>query len=227
MKFFAENQKVEKELEWVMKKVRLHMNGATTGQMEQGGVHYRINYGVGIPHLKELAGQLPVSYELAERLWFLEIRETMLLAALRVPAEDMTAARCKEWAVKIVNTDLIERTALFLWARLPIVDKLLPEWLKGNNHYLKATAYYTIGRLMQRGSSTHYNSAELIASLDKENALVVYKGLSFALRMNMRQQKGDVAVIKNFAEELRKDNDHHKQLIAQELISELAMLDDL
>ena len=78
MKLFIENQKVEKEMDWVLNQVRLHMNGATSAQMKEGGIKYRLNYGVGIPHLKQLASRIPVSYDLAERLWFLEVRETMI-----------------------------------------------------------------------------------------------------------------------------------------------------
>lgn len=227
MKFFIENQKIERELEWVISLVKLHMNGATTAQMENGGIHYRLNYGVGIPHLKQLSKRIPNSYELAERMWFQEIRETMILATIVVPADEMTAERCHEWAEKITNKDIVERSSMFLWWRLPVINDLLPLWFKSPNQFLKATGMFTFGRMIQNNQRIMtYDSSSLINLLNDKDELLVLKALSFAIRMNIRHQYADETSVRKFIEKLNASNDVNQHMIAEELISELEMLKD-
>ncbi|MCG8581979.1 MAG: DNA alkylation repair protein [Bacteroidales bacterium] len=222
MRFFIENQKVKKEIEWVLNQLKLHMNGATTAQMEESGIHYRINYGVGVPHLKQLARRTPVSYELAERLWYSEVREMMLLAALIVPAEKMTDDVCREWAKQINNKDLVERTSMFLWSRIGHINHILKEWIEGEDSYLKATALYSIGRQLQTEPNREtLCSPHLMEAVDNMDDLFIVKALSFALRMKLRYCSGERDEIEAFAKSLSNDNDRNKQILAQELLNEI------
>ncbi|WP_289054138.1 DNA alkylation repair protein [Carboxylicivirga marina] len=222
MKFFIENQKVEKEVEWVLGQLRLHMNGATTAQMENSGINYRINYGVGLPHLQQLSKRIPVSYELAERLWFLEIRETMILASMIVPADKMTEEKCLQWATKISNKDLVERSAMYLWSRLENSSLLCVTWLAGESTYLKATSFYTIGRILQAKQSGSVPTArDLVASVNNSNELYVLKALSFALRMKLRVSASEREEIKKLTNEFKESGSTNKKIVAQELLTEI------
>lgn len=225
MKFFVENQRIEKEVEWVKNQVRLHMNGATTSQMEQRGIHYRVNYGVAVPHLMQLAKRIPVSYELAERLWFLEIRETMLLAAMLVPAEAMTVARCKEWAAKINNKDLVERSAMYLWGRLDVLDALLNEWLASPNEYLKATALYAMGRQSKLLEDGQLKAGRVIDVMEQSHNQLVLSAGAFALRMLMRSHSGEIEAVKSYIGRLKSDEESFRVAIAEELIAEVEFLE--
>lgn len=225
MKFFVENQRIEKEVEWVKNQVRLHMNGATTSQMEQRGIHYRVNYGVAVPHLMQLAKRIPVSYELAERLWFLETRETMLLAAMLVPAEAMTVARCKEWAAKINNKDLVERSAMYLWGRLDVLDALLNEWLASPNEYLKATALYAMGRQSKLLEDGQLKAGRVIDVMEQSHNQLVLSAGAFALRMLMRSHSGEIEAVKSYIGRLKSDEESFRVAIAEELIAEVEFLE--
>ncbi len=227
MKFFIENQKIGKEVEWVKKQVRLHMNGAATSQMEKRGIHYRENYGVAVPHLKQLAKRVPSSYELAERLWFMEIRETMLLAALLVPAEEMTLERCKEWGMKIDNKDLVERTAMYLWPRLDASNQLMSQWMHSDNPFWVATALYTIGRQLQTGILRAEFSVEtLIDVQQKHSEQLIYQAGSFALRMYMRQFPSAISFVKTFVVTLKETGVAAQLAMAEELMAEIEFLEE-
>ncbi|WP_439181936.1 DNA alkylation repair protein [Carboxylicivirga taeanensis] len=225
MKFFIENQKVEKEVAWVKNQVRLHMNGATTSQMESRGIHYRENFGVAVPHLKQLAKRIPVSYALAERLWFLEIRETMLLAALIVPSKEMTLERCKEWTALIDNKDLVERSAMFLWSRVEVLDQLLPEWLTGSDVYLRSLGLFSIGRRLQGGIATKgFTVQELIGIISMDAHQLVYQAGSYALRMCMRHDRSTIELVRLFVTQLRSTNKLLETSVAEELQAEIDFL---
>lgn len=225
MKFFIENQRVEKDVEWVKNQVRLHMNGATTSQMESRGINYRVNYGVAVPHLKQLARRIRVSYELAERLWFLEIRETMLLAAIIVPAEEMTVERCEEWAAKIDNEDLVERTAMFLWPRLTVTNQLMPMWLSAADSYLSAMACYTYGHQLKNAKVTgNVGVDDLMACLKVQSNPLVCRSVSFALRMYMRTSPDSIKEVETYIEDLKNSSERYQLTMAEELRAEIDFL---
>lgn len=223
MKFYIENQRVEKELDWVLAQLKLYMNGATTAQMEDRGIRYRQNYGVGMPHLKQLLKKIPYSYELAERLWFLEIRETMLLATLLVENDDMSLERCVEWAEKVNNKDLVERSAMFLWQRLNNIDDLIKDWLNGTDQELKACAFYTLGHRLKLDHAISYSIKDFVEHISEDGALVL-QAASFALRMQMRKNPDQIPLLSNFIQRQQKSNRLIDQAMAQEILTEIDYL---
>lgn len=220
MKFFIENQKVEREIDWVLKQVRLHMNGATTSQMEGRGIVYRQNFGVAIPHLQELAKRTPAYYELAERLWFLEIRETMLLASLIVPTDDMSTQRCLEWSKLISNKDIAERSSMFLWSRINNLKDCTEQWLKTESPYLKATALQSIAHCIKKNGQINYQIDDLLDNWWQDN-LEVLKAQSFAIRMLLRKEKKGSPKLYSFIKTLNTSHNMHIKAIGQELTTEL------
>ena len=86
MKYTLVNPKLEAQITEIRRKIRLSMNGIVSGQMTEKGIHYKKNYGVSIPRIKEIASTYPPSHDLAQRLWNLQIRETMIMATLLEPA---------------------------------------------------------------------------------------------------------------------------------------------
>ncbi len=228
MKFFIENQKVEKELEWVLTQVRLHMNGATSAQMEERGIKYRINYGVSIPHLKQLAKRIPVSYELAERLWFMEIRETMILAAIIVPEDTMSLERCLEWSEKVINVDILERSAMFLWGRIALSEVCAFRWLNENSGIKKALAFYTIGRMVQlKGPTDAYSISDIIKMLSvTEGDIYVLKAASFLMRTLLRAGEQIEDSLKLFISGLAESTDKNRRLFGEELQTEVDFMNE-
>ena len=82
MKFLLTNPKIDQQIAEIKRKIRLSMNGITSESMESGGIVYKKNFGVAIPRLREIAREYNPDHDLAQRLWMLKIRETMILATL-------------------------------------------------------------------------------------------------------------------------------------------------
>ncbi len=224
MKFFIENQKVERELQWVLAQVRLHMNGAVTGQMEEGGIIYRENYGVATPHLKQLARRTPVSFELAERLWFIEIRETMLLAALIAPEDQLTPDICNEWVSLVTNKDIAERSAMFLWSRIPHIEKKLPEWIDSQSSFIRATALNTIGRLVQKDESANLPPLDAITESIKDINLHVLQAASFAFRMLLRAKRIELGKAQRLIKDFQASSNKQQRVVIEEILTEIDFL---
>ena len=53
----------------IKKKLRLNMNGVASTSMREAGIGYKLNFGVGLPQLKEIASETGKDPELAVELW--------------------------------------------------------------------------------------------------------------------------------------------------------------
>ena len=231
MKFFIDNQEVDRHVEKVMKKMRMHMNGETSRQMSQRGIVYRTNYGVGIPHLKEIAEQLPASYELAERLWYREIREAMILAAMIVPHQEMTTDRCQEWAKSVTNLDLVERTAPFLFGKLEHAPSLAKEWTESGQIWLVRLGCYTLGWNIQ------YTQAYSVQDLDdfmnlilkwEDSTIETYaKSISFTIRKFVRLTKEGTPVLDQLIQKMMESDLKPLLIAAEDIRTELEFVRDL
>ena len=58
------------------------MNGPVSQSMREKGLAYKVNFGVELPRLREMAEEWPHNYELAAALWKENIRECRLLAGM-------------------------------------------------------------------------------------------------------------------------------------------------
>jgi len=227
MKFFVENKELDRELEVILNHIKLRMNGTTVGQMEGRGIKYRINYGVGFPHLKELAAIHRSDYNLAERLWLKEIRETMLLGAMLVPQNEMSIERCREWSQLITNIDLVERTSMVLWGHLSIADELVNEWKCSENQWLKLLANYTKGWSVQYQNMCSDVMIDELISEDLIEADYSYlKSVAFAIKKMLRVLGKSTVRLRNWIEEVSYIENKGLQLIVQEIISEIEFIEE-
>lgn len=95
------------------------MDGIIADSMKTHGIVYKKNYGVSVTRLRELAKKYDKNHDLAQRLWLLEIRETMILASLLQPAETFTPELAVDWSNKCNNIELIEQVCMNLFQHLP------------------------------------------------------------------------------------------------------------
>ncbi|MBI9062088.1 MAG: DNA alkylation repair protein [Marinilabiliaceae bacterium] len=230
MKFFIDNQEVDRQVDNVMKKLRLHMNGETSHQMSQRGIIYRTNYGVGIPHLKEIAAQLPVSYALAERLWYREIRETMILAAMIVPHQQMTIEKCQDWVRMVTNMDLVERTTPFLFGKLEAAPALAKIWLDSDEPWLVHLGCYTLGWSVyyaQTCTSHQMDDFVNLILMWKNDTLAEYaKSISFVIRKFIRLTKKSSKMLDQFIEKLSESDLKQLLITVEEIRTELEFVRD-
>ena len=227
MKFFIDNKELDKELEMILNQIRLRMNGTTVGQMEGRGIKYRVNYGVGFPHIKEIASMHRSNYNLAERLWLKEIRETMLLGAMLVPQNEMSRERCREWSQLITNIDLVERTSMVLWGHLSIADELVNEWKSKENRWLKLLANYTKGWSVQYSSKCSDLMIDELITEDLTEADYDYlKSIAFAIKKMLRVLGKSTVKLNKWIEDLSHSNNKGLQLIVQEIISEIEFVEE-
>lgn len=135
-KYFIDNEKINGEINTVLRQIRLSMNGENADNMTKYGANYEKNYGVLLPRLREIAKEFEPDIKLAERLWYLNIRETKIMACLLCPPASITVDKALEWAEQIRTYELAEMSAMLLFSKTKHVREITYQWLKTNNKYI-------------------------------------------------------------------------------------------
>ena len=63
------------QLKEIKTQLRMAMNGTASASMREKGLAYKLNFGVELPRLKQIAAQYEKNHELAQALWKENIRE--------------------------------------------------------------------------------------------------------------------------------------------------------
>lgn len=124
------------------------MNGVASTSMRQKGMAYKVNFGLLIPQIKELAGNYEKNAELAGSLWKEDTRELKILATLLYPTDEFTEKLANEWVGQVSNQEIREQVSFNLFQNLPYASKLSVEWGRSEKKDIRATGYWLLARLL-------------------------------------------------------------------------------
>ena len=130
---------------------RSAMNGPVSQSMRDKGTLYKLNWGVALPKLREMAQQYTPSYELAIELWKEPIRECKLMALMLMPPEDMPMEVVDIWMEQTHTQELAEVAAVQLYQHLSYAPLLAFKWMASADALPQITAYTLLGRLFMKG----------------------------------------------------------------------------
>jgi 3-methyladenine DNA glycosylase AlkD len=145
MKFFAYQEDLDRQQKKILSRIRQLMNGDTSHQLQISGMNYEKAFGVSLVHLRQLAKDFEPNNDLAERLWFRNIRETMILATMLAQPDALTDAQILEWAGQINNIELAEQVAFNLVGRRKNIVAVVENWIFHPVVYVRYTALMSIG----------------------------------------------------------------------------------
>ena len=128
--------------------LRLAMNGVVSSSMREKGVDYKMNFGVDIPRIKEIAEKYEPSASLAKELWTLDVRELKILSTMLYPIDEFKEENANEWANEIPNQEIRENLCKNLLQELPYADELVQKWGANSDQSLRLTGFWLYVRLM-------------------------------------------------------------------------------
>lgn len=144
MKFYIATPELDGQITAIKRKLKLSMNGVVSDTMKENGIIYKLNYGVSVPRIREIAKEYIPNHDLAQRLWMLQIRETMILATLIEPSDKFDKQLANQWAQSFNQTEIIEQTCMNLLAKCSFAKELVYDWSTAHNEWLR-TAAFTLG----------------------------------------------------------------------------------
>ena len=142
---------VQERILEIKEKLRLNMNGAASGSMREAGIGYKLNFGVGIPQLRQIASETDKNAELAAALWKEDIRECRILAALIYPQDEFLPDLADLWIEQIEFPDLAEICAMHLFSRMPGASEAAFRWIASDNDMARYCGFLTIAHMLRKG----------------------------------------------------------------------------
>lgn len=146
------SESLTERLRDVKRRLRGVMNGTASTSMREKGLTYKVNFGVELPRLREMATEIPADYELAAALWKEDIRECRLLAAMLMPPESFDAELADLWIEQMRFPEEAECTVLHLFCRLPYASEKAFTWIAREERLFRLCGWLLLTRLLMQGA---------------------------------------------------------------------------
>ena len=130
---------------------RLQMNGVASKSMRDKGLEYKINWGLTLPQLKQIATKNGKDKEHALELWKEDIRECKILATLIMPPKEMSEELVDVWKEQTYSQEMAEMTAFNLYQYLDFAPMIAYKWMASDNVIYQLCAYHILARLFMQG----------------------------------------------------------------------------
>lgn len=132
----------------IRKDLRLAMDGVVSTSMRQKGMEYKLNFGVGIPRLREIARKYTADKAVSEILWKQDVRELRILATLLYPLSEFTQDTANEWIGQCTNQELREQLCMNLLQNTEYAHVLINEGVQSEEAEMRLTAYILFVRTL-------------------------------------------------------------------------------
>ena len=117
------------KLKRIKQSFRLRMNGVASQSMREKGANYKINWGINLMELRQMANDYGKDYSLAIELWKEDIRECKILATLIMPADKMLPEIVDLWMEQTPTQEIAEMAAFNLYQHLNYAPLLAYQWV--------------------------------------------------------------------------------------------------
>jgi len=153
MDFILDDQETEKKFQQILMLIKSRKSGEVADLMTQKGIKYKINWGVSIIELREIASQFEPDHLMALKLWNKQWRETMILATLIDEPKKVSEEQINFWTKTFENTEIAEQASANLWVNTKFAFVKALEWCRGKKHIIRYTGIHLIGRLAMTSKS--------------------------------------------------------------------------
>ena len=147
MDLILDNKDSEKKYQSILSKIKLARNGDIADAMKRAGIIYKMNWGVSLVILRQMAKEFKSDHVLALKLWNKQWRESMILATLLDEPELVSEEQMDFWTKKIENIEIAELTSTHLWVKTKFAFAKALEWCRGKKHLVRYTGIHLMGRL--------------------------------------------------------------------------------
>ena len=144
-------EETNEKLKAIKRSFRTVMNGVASHSMREKGVGYKLNWGVSLVHLREMAATYGKDYDLAIALWKEDIRECKILATLIMPAERLLPEVADIWLEQTTSQELAEMLAVNLLKDVSYAPEIAYRWMASDSDIHQICGFSILSRLFMRG----------------------------------------------------------------------------
>lgn len=198
----AVSSSVDDDVKKLKRSFRLFMNGVASSSMRDKGLEYKINWGIPVTRLRDMAAQYAPSVALAERLWESDVRECKILATMLMPAERFSEPMALSWLSACNNQEMVEMLVFNLVQNMPGVETFVVSLLHSDEHNAPLAALHLVSRLVAR-QNVAFMTDEVVSSfaqlvikaLNGTDAVLKHAALNSVTRYVDRELKGADKVV--------------------------------
>ena len=177
----------------IKKQFRLFMNGVVSQSMREKGLDYKLNFGIELPRLKEIAAKFEKNHDVAQALWKENIRECKILAGLLQPVDTFYPEIADIWVEDMRYPEIAELTCMNLFQHMPFASEKVFHWMADEGEYFQFCGFMLMTRLLMKGQELNERAEDefldqALTALQGESAMV-RRAASTALRRYASQQR--------------------------------------
>ena len=125
------------------------MNGVASAAMRQTD-DYRVNWGIELPRLQQIAEEFGKNHDLAQALWKESVRECKILATLIQPVDSFDEDIADIWMESIHTAEIAQIASLHLFQYLPYATDLAFGWIASDDEMRQLCGFSTIYHIVRK-----------------------------------------------------------------------------
>jgi len=216
------------EFRKIRRQFRINENGSIAESMDNLGIKYKLNYGVSVMKIKELAEPYEKDNELANYLWEKDIREAKLFALHIFDTQTITPDELNKIVFSFTNGEQVEQACMHIFHKLPFAIIKAKEFCLNESEFVKMTGYILLARLLQMNVNIQETEIisffEIIENDATDLRVHIKKAISRVLRIIGRKKDNLRNEILLICEKLEKSDNQSSKWIAEDVKLEFEYL---
>lgn len=196
---------IQEQIIDIKTQLRLSMNGVVSQSMREKGLNYKLNFGVELPRLKEIAAKYEKSHQLAQTLWKENIREAKILAGMLQPIDSFFPEIADIWVEDMQFPEIAEITCMTLFQYLPYAPAKAFEWIADDREFFQLCGFLLVARILAKG--LELNDRSEAEFLDQAQAAI--------LSNVFQPRKAAILALKKFGTQNKENAKKMNKLIAE------------
>ncbi|HCT29291.1 MAG TPA: hypothetical protein DIW31_00810 [Bacteroidales bacterium] len=129
----------------IIAQIKQRMNGAVVESMRESGIVYKVNYGVTIPELQQIAQPYKGNHDLAIQLFEQDIRECKIIATMIDDPAQVTGDQIDNWCEDFDNVEIVEQVCSNLFWKSDFALPRSYEWCIEDDDLMKKAGLLIVG----------------------------------------------------------------------------------
>jgi Predicted DNA alkylation repair enzyme len=215
---------MDERLKEIRTRLRLSMNGVVSTSMREKGIVYKLNFGVSLSKIKEIAADFERDATFAKRLWNEDVRELKIIATLLYPHSEFSKEEAELWIKDVRYIEIAEQINTNLLQNLSYANELAASWITNEEEFTQVIGFLLYSRLFLNGYKENEQQATILLEVAKR---ILDKGVSrcqraaiLALKRFGRQNKANADAVLNFIADYKQSTSAEKQEFYDDLCFE-------
>jgi len=216
---------MEEKVMEIVARVRQRMNGAVVESMQESGIIYKVNYGVTIPELQQIAKPYKGDHDLAIRLFDEDIRECKIIASMIDDPSKVNGDQVDNWSDEFVNIEIVDQVCSNLFWKSDFALPRSYEWCLSDDNLLQKAGLLIVGHRASDKTvndsifEPYINIVENIVETDNE---LISNSAIFTLRQIGKRSEALKEKVLNAAERMSESDFGIAAWIGSQLIFDLS-----